>query len=66
MKQITFLLVAVAALAGVVAMTVPASLHADDSRSDLRNKHSPRIPRLEVDLRGSRRGQPQQLRSGVR
>jgi cytochrome P460 len=31
MKQITFLLVAVAALAGVVAITVPASLHADDS-----------------------------------
>jgi hypothetical protein len=31
MKQITFLLVAVAALAGVVAITVPASLHADEA-----------------------------------
>ena len=31
MKQITFLLIAVAALAGVVAITVPASLHADES-----------------------------------
>src|SRR6202161_901976 len=31
MKRITFLLVALAALAGVVAMTVPGSLHADDS-----------------------------------
>ena len=30
MKQITFLLVAVAALAGIVAITVPASLHADE------------------------------------
>src|ERR1700684_2657657 len=30
MKRITFLLVALAALAGVVAMTVPGSLHADD------------------------------------
>jgi hypothetical protein len=33
MKQITFLLVAVAALAGVVAIAVPTSLHADDSRA---------------------------------
>ena len=31
MKQPTFLLIAVAALAGVVAIAVPASLHADDS-----------------------------------
>ena len=31
MKQITFLLVAVAALAGVVAITVPESLHADEA-----------------------------------
>ena len=29
MKQISFLLIAVAAVAGVVAITVPASLHAD-------------------------------------
>ena len=31
MKQITFLLIAVAALAGVVAIAVPASLRADES-----------------------------------
>ena len=31
MKQISFLLIAVAALAGVVAITVPASLHADEA-----------------------------------
>jgi hypothetical protein len=31
MKQITFLLVAVAALAGVVAITAPAPLHADEA-----------------------------------
>ena len=31
MKQITFLLVAVAVLAGVIAITVPASLHADEA-----------------------------------
>ena len=31
MKQITFLLIAVAALAGVVAITVPASLRADEA-----------------------------------
>ena len=32
MKQITFLLIAVTALAGVVAITVPASLHAEEAR----------------------------------
>ena len=31
MKRITFLLVAVATLAGIVAVTVPASLHADET-----------------------------------
>ena len=31
MKQISFLLIAVAAVAGVVAITVPASLHADEA-----------------------------------
>ena len=35
MKQITFLLVAVAALAGVVAIAVPASLHADESAAPI-------------------------------
>ena len=35
MKQITLLLVAIAALVGLVAITVPASLHADDSGTPL-------------------------------
>ena len=35
MKRITFLLVAIAALAGVVAITVPASLHADDAAAPI-------------------------------
>jgi hypothetical protein len=35
MKQITFLLVAAAALVGVAAITVPASLHADDSTTPI-------------------------------
>ncbi len=35
MKHITFSLIAMAALAGVVAITVPASLHADDSGAPL-------------------------------
>jgi hypothetical protein len=35
MKQIAFLLVAIAALAGVVAITVPASLHADDAATPI-------------------------------
>src|SRR5260221_8929247 len=35
MKRITFLLVAAAALAGVVAITVPASLHADEAAAPI-------------------------------
>ena len=35
MKQITFLPVAVAALAGIVAITVPASLRADDAAAPI-------------------------------
>jgi hypothetical protein len=35
MKQIPFWLIAVAALAGVVAITVPASLHADDAAAPI-------------------------------
>jgi Cytochrome P460 len=35
MKQNTFLLVAIAALAGVVGITVPASLHADETPAPL-------------------------------
>ena len=35
MKRITFLLVAIGALAGVVAITVPASLHADETAAPI-------------------------------
>src|SRR5262249_10705656 len=31
--------------------------------ADLRHHNSPRIPRLEIDLRGARRGQPNDLRA---
>ena len=61
MKGITWLLVAVGVVAGIVAFTAPASLHADDSAAPLlRNKNSPRIPGLEVDLRLPRSRQPEQ------
>jgi hypothetical protein len=41
MKQITFLLIAVAALAGVVGITVPASLHADEAGTPIFVPKSP-------------------------
>jgi hypothetical protein len=41
MKQITFLLIAVAALAGVVGITVPASLHADEAGTPIFVTKSP-------------------------
>ena len=53
MKRIALLIVATAAVAGVIASLVPASGRADDEgRADLRNQNSRRIPRLEVHFRG--------------
>ena len=62
MKRIAFLLVAVAAVAGVVAYIGPRIwTRRWRGCPDLRNQNSPRIPRLEVDLRGPRRRQPQRF-----
>ncbi len=61
MKKIIVLLVTVAALAGVVAITVPASLHADESGAPTFVTKFSRIPRLESDLSRPRRRQSPQL-----
>ena len=59
MRRIVFVLVAVAALAGLVAAIAPASGQSDGGAAQT----SYRIPRLEADLRGPCRGQPQRLRA---
>jgi len=56
MKRIAFLLVAVAAVAGVVAFTAPISGQADGDAAPIYGvKLPPRISRLELDLRGPHR-----------
>jgi hypothetical protein len=61
MKSITFLLVAIAALAGVVAIAVPLSLNAYETAAPVFVTKNPRrIPRLGFDLRRPRRRQPKQ------
>ena len=62
MRRIVFVLVAVAALAGVVAYMAPASGQADGEAAPIFGVKTPaRISRLEVDLRGPRRRQPQRF-----
>jgi len=62
MRRIAVLLVAVAAVAGVVAYMAPASrIRRWRGRPDLRRQNSPRIPRLEVDLRSHEEGKPSQF-----
>jgi hypothetical protein len=55
MRRVVFVLAAVVALAGVVAYVAPASGQAMERPPRSSESKSPRIPRLEVDLRGSRR-----------
>jgi len=59
MRRLVFVLVAVVALAGVVAYMASASGQADGEAARSSESKSPRIPRLEVDLRGPRRRQTQ-------
>ena len=61
MKQITFLLVAIAALAGVVVITAPASLNADEAAAAIFvTKIPPGYRDWKVNLRRPRRRQPEQ------
>src|SRR5262245_34408153 len=59
MRRLVFVLVAVVALAGVVAYMASASGQADGEAAPIFGVKIPRIPRLEVDLRGPRRRQTQ-------
>ena len=51
MKRITFLLVTVATLTGVLAFTGSPGQAQQAGAPDLRNRNSVRIPRLEIDFR---------------
>ena len=53
MRRFTFLLVAVATMAGLVTLIAPAPGHADGAtRRALRYRNPSWVPRLEVDFLG--------------
>ena len=53
MKHYTFFLVAVATMAGLVALIAPAPGHVEwGIRPGLRYRNPSRVPRLEMDLLG--------------
>ena len=53
MKYFTFFLVAVATMAGLVALMVPAlRTRGCENRRDLRYRNPSRVPRLAVDFLG--------------
>ena len=51
MRRVTFSLLAIAALGGIIVYGAHASAQPEESFPDLRRHHSGRIPRLEIDRR---------------